>query len=177
MGSGKSRLAQDFQDSFVRMGYSATILGFADPLKAALRELFMFSEDQIEGPAKDQYVDKLGRPPREIMQAVGTDYCRETISDAFFIHRFEDRLSTINADVVIIPDMRFANEACFVAANGGITIKLPDGYDYSYRDHSSETSLPDDAVDIVMLTYPNLQEVDALALDILERPGILAGTQ
>lgn len=177
MGSGKTQLARDFELSFARLGYSAALINFADPLKAAMRELFMFSDDQLEGHGKDQYDGRWGKAPREIMQAIGTDYCRNTIGSRFFIRHFQDRIARVDADVVIIADMRFGNEAAFVAERGGVTIKLPDGYDYNYRNHSSETSLPDEAVDVIMLTYPNIQEVDALALSIVERPQELTGTE
>lgn len=169
MGSGKTHLALSLQESFVKLGYSATILHFATPLKNAARELFMFSEDQLEGFGKDNYDARWRRAPREIMQALGTDYCRNVLREDFFIEHMKQQLSNVRTDIAIIGDMRFENEAKFVSNCNGITIKLPDGYDYEYRSHQSETSLPDHAVDIVMLLYPNVQEIDALACSVLER--------
>lgn len=73
--------------------------------------------------------------PREILQKIGTEGFRETISDSFWV----DIAPKGN---VIISDVRFDNEADWITGNAGIMIRVDrDIEEISESDHPSENGI------------------------------------
>lgn len=83
--------------------------------------------------------------PREVLQLVGTDVCRELIP-SYHMDCFKNQLDFKSDDHYIITDVRFPNEADMVVNDlGGVVVKLKrDNNEISInRRHASETSLSD----------------------------------
>lgn len=60
---------------------------------------------------------------RKLLQYIGTDIVRKRYVD-FWIDRIKERIDETNADIIIIPDVRFPNEAEFIKSFNGIIVKL-----------------------------------------------------
>lgn len=79
--------------------------------------------------------------PRELLQFVGSDVLRVVDGDSF-TKLIES--SVVSFDGVVIPDVRFPNEALFILDNGGVLIRVERQKEYVIdSSHASETALDD----------------------------------
>ncbi|WIF21991.1 T-even-induced deoxynucleotide kinase [Shewanella phage vB_SbaS_Y11] len=114
---------------------------FADPIKEMLRAVGVHCSDDAKAVVSDDY----GVTPRHMMQTLGTDWGRQMIGEDIWVKAF----ARINAGKqVVVPDVRFENEADLVRANG-ILIHLV-GRGGIEGDHVSENKLPFKEGDIVI---------------------------
>jgi hypothetical protein len=130
---GKDTLANGIRHHLGLFGYHALVASFAHELKSLARALGMRGKNSV-------MLQHLGLA----MRALDEDY---------WIKRLEDRIAQESEapDVVIVPDVRFPNEARWVASRGGPRIKvsrlMPDGSLFVAQDrdpnHESETALAD----------------------------------
>lgn len=129
----KARHGKNFcADAIHRAFPSETrILGFADALKAHCRVAFGMRKK--DGP---------------LLQTVGTDLYRRTNSE-LWVEVLEATASDFDEPIVLIPDVRFPNEAEFIKSRGGSMIKVSrlngNGTPFVAQDrpadHPSETAL------------------------------------
>ena len=114
---------------------------FADPLKIACAEAFgMPIENFYDPELKEVRNEYWEATPREIAQFVGTELFRDSIHQlisfkkSFWVHRMYGKLSGEQrgtsdgdycaSDTVIIPDVRFLDEAAFITGNNGVLLHL-----------------------------------------------------
>lgn len=84
---------------------------FADPLKEMLRAIGVDCSDDKKAVVSDDY----GVTPRHMMQTLGTEWGRQTIDNDIWVKAF----ARLNAGkCVIVPDVRFENEAELVREHG-----------------------------------------------------------
>ena len=84
---------------------------FADPLKDMLRAIGVDCSDDAKAVVSDDY----GVTPRHMMQTLGTEWGRQTIDNDIWVKAF----ARLNAGkCVIVPDVRFENEAELVREHG-----------------------------------------------------------
>lgn len=133
-GAGKTTAALATQQFII----GSVIKSFATPLKEAVQNLFLFSDEQVYGTFEQKTaVDpRWGVSPREVMQRIGTDCIREMLCRDFHVKRMEAEINTSDA-TVIIDDVRFVDEGQMILNRGGILIAIcrpPEIAD----DHASE---------------------------------------
>lgn len=114
---------------------------FADPLKAACSAAFGIPLDWFNDPELKEQETFWGVTPRKIAQFVGTEMFRETVDRLYqqnvshWVRLLEARLTGLSAppagsgfyepgDTVIIPDVRFQDEANWIWETDGIIIHL-----------------------------------------------------
>jgi hypothetical protein len=79
--------------------------------------------------------------PRELLQIVGSDILRSVDKDCW-LTLLKSSVKTL--DRLIIPDIRFPNEAEFILSNGGILIRARRASKFTLNsNHISETALDD----------------------------------
>ena len=84
---------------------------FADPIKEMLRAIGVDCSDDAKAVVSDDY----GVTPRHMMQTLGTEWGRQTIDNDIWVKAF----ARLNAGkCVIVPDVRFENEAELVREHG-----------------------------------------------------------
>jgi len=88
---------------------------FADPIKDMLRVGLGLTDEQLYGDQKEIVDERYGCSPRHIMQTLGTEWGRTYICDDLWVRTMRAR---IELAPVIIPDIRFENEAAFVREHG-----------------------------------------------------------
>lgn len=117
--SGKARSGKDtFANMLHNKIYNSKIVRFAQPIKDMIKAGFNLSTECIEGDLKDKPLCELnGLSPRLLMQTLGTDWGRELDPD-IWIYTLMSSIDNIKEDIVIIPDVRFLNEAKFVRNSG-----------------------------------------------------------
>lgn len=114
---------------------------FADPLKEMLRAIGVDCSDDTKAVVSDDY----GVTPRHMMQTLGTEWGRQTIDNDIWVKAF----ARLNAGkCVIVPDVRFENEAELVREHG-VLIHLV-GRGGIEGDHVSENAIEFKPGDIVI---------------------------
>lgn len=84
---------------------------FADPIKEMLRAIGVDCSDDAKAVVSDDY----GVTPRHMMQTLGTEWGRHMIDGDIWVKAF----ARLNAGkCVIVPDVRFENEAALVREHG-----------------------------------------------------------
>ncbi|AGF85184.1 monophosphate kinase [Moumouvirus goulette] len=132
-GSGKTTFAD-----FIVKKYGFIEKSFADPLKKACKELFLFEDHQVYGTQEQKETPDprwFNCTPRTVLQFVGTELFRDNLErimpglgkDIFIYHFklwYQQELQK-NPDIrVVVSDIRFQNEADFIKSLGGTVIKI-----------------------------------------------------
>jgi dephospho-CoA kinase len=128
---------------------------FASPLKRASKELFGFTDQQLEDRVLKEAVDPFwGFTPRKALQLLGTEYGRDMMCKDIWIKRAQLEITKNQAAGfdTIITDVRFENEAEWIRSRDDavlIYIEVPnlvkDGERYA---HASEVGITHAATDI-----------------------------
>lgn len=119
MGSGKDTVAKIIEEILKTCNIRVEIIPFALELKRMVMELFKYTEEEV-------YRTK---PPevREILQRFGTDVIRKRQED-FWIRQLERNAQKVDSPFgyvfVVVPDVRFENEAEFVKGQGGLLFRV-----------------------------------------------------
>jgi len=146
-GSGKSTAAD-----YLFNHYGFQKIGFADPLKAACKILFGFSEEQLEGHQKEIIDPYWGVTPRRVMQIIGTEIFQYdipkhlpemNIEREFWIKWFERwyYYHYQEGNNVVISDLRFQHEADAVKKYNGKIIQILRNTNEPSDNHPSEYEL------------------------------------
>ena len=96
------------------------IASFASPLKKAVKDLFLFSDEQVYGTKeqKEEVDPRWGVSFRTVAQLLGTDCLRNMICKDFHVKRMAAYLETVEKPIVVIDDIRFDGEAELVNQYG-----------------------------------------------------------
>ncbi|MFA6051544.1 MAG: hypothetical protein WC762_03040 [Methylobacter sp.] len=145
--SGKSTAAEHlFMQGFER-------LSFATPLKQMALVLLAnvgMDPDEIREAEQDKeaIIPKIGVSYRTLLQTLGTDWGRNTISSELWLLCAKQRVMALAGKAIVFDDVRFDGEAAFIREQGGLIIHLI--RDTGFVDvHASEkgvTRYPCDAV-------------------------------
>ncbi len=132
--TGQARVGKDTVASILfdelkccafKRGFDGTVChyNFTTPIKAALQKMFNWSSHYTYGDLKDEMTN-LGFTPRKAMQTLGTEWGRSLNKDLWIEIA---KNNTPNYRFVIIPDVRYDNEADFIRDNGAL-IHVSRGY-------------------------------------------------
>jgi hypothetical protein len=157
--SGIKRSGKDtFADILVEK-YGFEKKSFADPLKEMCRALFNFNDEQLYGDLKEVVDERWNITPREALQNLGTDFVRKNLKiylpnlqcpkDEFWLKRFSLWYQDNKDKNVVVPDIRFENEALLIRQLGGTVIRVKSVKDvYNKDSHSSENNFDNIKSDI-----------------------------
>ena len=168
IGAGKGTV----RDILVRNhGYHG--FAFADALKDAVATIFTWPRGLLEGDSNASrafrervdvwWSNKLGYEvtPRLILQKMGTEACRQNISDNIWISALEKRIQ--GYDDVVITDVRFPNEIAFVRSVGGVIVRVKRGADPTPEElakmHISETAWNDITPDYCIINEGTVEDL------------------
>jgi len=158
---GRARSGKDTLASyFVTAGYRR--YGFADPIKKSMALMLGWDERHTDGHLKEVVDPFYGFSPRQVFQLCGTEFGRKMLRDDLWI-KIAEKFIAENGDV-IIPDVRFDNEAEFILNNGGVLIHVvrPSQEVIELTSHVSEAGLRPDLESRAILVY------NEGSLDLLE---------
>jgi hypothetical protein len=154
-GHGKTTVARHLVEAF-----GAEVCSLAGPMKRAVQRVFDFSDAQVWGTqAEKEAIDpRYGISPRWLLQRLGTEGLRAEFGEDVHLHALlgalrkdEDgrRSANVAPRLVVVDDVRFPNDARFIAAGGpdyrGAVVKIvatdvPEG---GYGSHASEAAIDD----------------------------------
>ena len=151
-GAGKTTVAE-----ILCAAGTGVSIPLADPLYKGLAAMFGLSEaDLSDRWMKEQPIDWIGQSPRRLLQTLGTEWGRAVVGDDIWVticlRRAHQNLQA-GFRTVVIPDVRFENEARAIRAAGGIIIRVtrPSGcVDGEAMRHSSEGGIDESLVDVTV---------------------------
>lgn len=121
-GAGKDTVAQFLCETqgFVGMALAA-------PLRMGLQAMFGLADEELNDRAlKEQPIDWLGVSPRRLMQTLGTEWGRTFVAQDVWLRVAQQRLERfrraepcLHIGGVVVSDVRFQNEADWIAAQDG----------------------------------------------------------
>lgn len=142
-GSGKSTAAAYLADQ-----YAFTSLAFAEPLLDMLATLAQHADVDgawcVEPALKEQPMPVLGRSYRAMAQTLGTEWGR-TLMGGLWLRIAEHKLgqARLRGENVVITDVRFPDEAAWLALQGGVLVRVERPDARPVRAHESETHSAD----------------------------------
>ena len=148
---GKKHCGKDTAGKMLVDTHNFTRMANADPIKLISKELFGFTEEQLNGNKKEEVDDYWNIAPRKTFQFIGTDLIRNKIkellpqvTDNFWVLCLERKYNNFMLDNpngnVVITDVRYQNELDMIHKYGGIVIKINRGLsnDQQIDEHESE---------------------------------------
>lgn len=122
--TGFKRAGKDTAADFLVENYGYHKYSLADPLKDAAMVLLNKSYNETRGIDYDreQVMPEWGFSMRHFLAVLGTEGLRDLFRQDFHIVRAQ--METQNHNKVVIPDVRYENEADFVRDNGGTMLHI-----------------------------------------------------
>jgi len=127
---GKKRVGKDTIADYLHQKYGYQNVKFAEPLKAAVKALFGFSDEQIE-TNKEQIDPRWQITPRETLQFFGSEIMQYQIQKILpeigreFFSRSLLAKYNKDSDRIVISDMRFLHEYSAIAGiSNSLVIKI-----------------------------------------------------
>lgn len=161
-GSGKTTFAKLVAGELNQLGIKSVTISFADTIKNMLSAGLGWSIDDLEDERFKATPDPFWKiTPRHAMQTLGTEWGRNCIADDLWLRCVEKKIidQVPIRSVVIIPDVRFGNEAAFIRSKGNgscagklfVHIEADDEKRIdAYDDHPSEKGVDRDRLDVIV---------------------------
>lgn len=164
--SGKAGSGKDAAASVLAREYGFIRVAFADELKRVAAQLFGWDDDRLWGPSERRSEPDPawgGLTARRALQVLGTEVGRRLHPDVWVRATMREVERLVRGDTregtdpprttvrllpasVVIPDVRFRNEAEAVKAAGGFLLRVVRpgaGLEGAAGEHASETELSD----------------------------------
>lgn len=189
--TGRARSGKDTVADYIEDTISCSVkYSLASPIKRmvfSLLEADRLMDQQELMDNKEEVIDWLGHSPRELLQVFGTEGARENLGNDFWL-KFLDRFcqntremeeSFVNSDevypiYVLVPDVRFDNEAKHIKDKEGIIIKVVGDEERSsnVRDHASEKGISIRYVDYVLENDGTLEDLKGKVKQLVKEGGL-----
>ena len=117
--SGKDTVADYIIDKYPEINIIKRKL--AGPIKNAAKELYGFSDDDLETNLKDFKIEQYNCSPRDVMVQI-TKTIMELSGTDFFTNRLYN--SRDKNEITIIPDIRYSHDIERIHKENGIVIKI-----------------------------------------------------
>jgi len=165
-GAGKDEAARAVLLAVDLHGGNATVTSFADPLYQSVAAITGISVGRLRDRAfKEEAIDWLGKSPRQLLQTLGTEWGRGMVHPDIWV-RATMRLAQRDMDSglwVVIPDVRFDNEARAIREVGGRVFRVirPGAGCLSAEAavHPSEAGIRDELVDAEIVNDGDLDRL------------------
>lgn len=141
--AGKKQSGKDtFADYIIQYARGIVVKrSLSDPLKDEVAQLLNIPRQRIDNE-KAHF--------RPLLQWYGTEWKRAEFGNDYWIKKLEEKVLLSNADIIIIPDVRFANEVDWVRHMGGTVIKMERLGAFNKDPHISENQINNFVPDITI---------------------------
>lgn len=138
-------------------------IAFADPIYEGLAVMLGLPEAALRSRAsKEAPLAGLGRSPRQLLQTLGTDWGRQMVSPDIWLQaafwRWE-KASAAGHGVIVVPDVRFANEARLIHDQGGEVWLIHRPNLEPVAAHVSEAGLPLGQIDRLLVNDGSVEQL------------------
>ena len=156
--AGRARSGKDTVANFIIAAIGGYRYSFADPIRAMLVPLGVDMSDPYWQTRKEDVIPALGVSPRRMMQTLGTEWGRNLINPDLWIIMAHQRLLQ-NGPGMVIPDVRFENEAAWVRKHGGWIIHVIRPEAKAVEAHASEDGIEIQDTDAQIFNSGTLEEL------------------
>lgn len=183
--TGKADVGKDTAASMIEVGYNFGRYSFATPLKQMINVMLgvknAFNVGNWEDREwKEKVIPLYGKSPRQMAQTLGTEWGRGHVHTDLWLKVAEQRIewlrgSDFDVNGCVISDVRFDNEAQWLAARGGWLIEIHRKAARSVASHSSEAGLsltPEFEVHNDGTLHQFEERLDDCVMSILENEGV-----
>lgn len=164
---GKARSGKDTLANFLVSARGGYICSFADPIRAMLLALGIDMHSPYWQEHKEQDIPALGVSPRYLMQTLGTEWGRGLVNPKLWVILAHNRLLKQGPGMVI-PDVRFPEEAEWIRSTGGRIIHLNRRDAPSVRDHVSEHGIEVMPEDLMVTNNGTLEDLQSTVMRIVD---------
>jgi len=141
--AGRARSGKDTLASYLLAEVQrSTKIAFADALKEGVAVMLGMTRADMDHPNREKTIEEFGFSVRKALQVFGTEGGR-TLHPDLWVNLLKLRVAKSDAYLVVIPDVRFQNEAVYVRENGVLLhVVRPDGErSVGIAGHQSELGL------------------------------------
>jgi hypothetical protein len=140
--AGPARHGKDSLAAHLESHYGYLSIAFANPIKHALHTMFPWAADRYFETAKEEPIPIINKSYRELAQTLGTEWGRNTVDPNLWVNVMSYRIGAVSdLTAIVIPDVRFENEAVFIKDNGGILWHIHREDAPAVRAHESEAGV------------------------------------
>lgn len=165
--SGRARAGKDTVANFILAARGGYRYSFADPIRAMLVPLGIDMSDPYWVEHKEGIIPALGVSPRRLMQTLGTEWGRQLIHPELWLLLAQQRLLSMGPGM-IIPDVRFENEAAWVRKHGGRIIHLTRPASDAVEAHVSEAGIEVLDEDLQLVNNGSLADLQSTVRDYFD---------
>lgn len=156
--AGRARSGKDTVANFIIAAIGGYRYSFADPIRAMLAPLGVNMSDPYWQARKEELIPALGVSPRRMMQTLGTEWGRQLINPDLWLIMAHQRLLQ-NGPGMVIPDVRFDNEAAWIRKHGGRIIHVFRPDTKAVEAHASEDGIEMQDTDVRLFNSGTLEEL------------------
>lgn len=139
--AGKARSGKNTLADFLQVETGGYLYHFADPMRAMLRAGFGIDMNTEYWQAKkEEVIPAIGKSPRQLLQTLGTEWGRGMVHEEIWLVLAEIQFRQRGSGM-IIPDVRFENEAQWVRNRGGVIIHITRRETTDINPHASESGV------------------------------------
>jgi len=164
--AGRARSGKDTVANFIIAAIGGYRYGFADPIRAMLVPLGVDMSDPYWQARKEEPIPALGVSPRRMMQTLGTEWGRQLIHPDLWLLMAHQRLLQSGPGMVI-PDVRFENEAAWIRKHGGRIIHVIRPDVNAVEAHASEDGIEVQDTDVRLFNSGTLEELQLSVRELL----------
>jgi len=164
--AGRARSGKDTVANFIIAAIGGYRYSFADPIRAMLVPLGVDMNDPYWQARKEDVIPALGVSPRRMMQTLGTEWGRQLINPDLWIIMAHQRLLQ-NGPGMVIPDVRFENEAAWIRKHGGWIIHVIRPEAKAVEAHASEDGIEILDADAQLFNSGTLEELQLSVRELL----------
>jgi hypothetical protein len=150
-------------------------VAFADPIYQGLSTMLGIPEAELrDRSAKERPIVGLGASPRQLLQTLGTEWGRQMIRDDIWLRvawwRWE-QLAAGGISLIVVPDVRFANEAQLIRSNGGEVWMVHRPGVEPVAAHCSEDGIPLGLIDRLIVNDGTVDQLRERVVETWSRAG------
>jgi hypothetical protein len=168
--SGKKNTGKTTVAARLTGAYGFSSVSFADPMKEGLATIFGVDVSVFHSQALKEVPlpELLGVSPRHLMQTLGTEWGRTCVSPTMWV-RLLSRKVVATTGHVVVPDVRFDDEAQAIIKLGGVIWGV-EGHHGAVDDrHVSEAGVSPSLVHLAIPNNGSIEELHILIDEALAR--------
>lgn len=174
--TGKAGSGKDTVASWMAPILDASTYAMAAPLKDGYAAMFGRHPNEMTREEKEAPIPGFDFSPRVAMQRLGTEWGR-SLSQNIWVQmaerEYQARLTHgLKGNYMIITDVRFDNEAEWVAGHGGVIVRVERPDVGQVAQHASERGLAPGYVDHVLYNTGSLEDLKEQAIQLAEVIGV-----
>ncbi len=169
--TGVARSGKDTLAEYLVANHGYKRVAFADSIREVVSHLTGLTVAELtDGPLKEEPIEWMGgKSPRQLMQTLGTEWGREMVDPNLWLNIAANRIREARRQGfagVVIPDVRFDNEAEFVRERLGSVVRVVRPGAAAVSAHESEQGVSENLVDSTVINDGTRRDLAVAAFNL-----------